>query len=493
MVWLQRDFGLYLVSLFDTYFASVALQFPAKSLAYLLLRYVDIEADKKYQLADWRIRPLPAEMLAYARSDTHYLLYIYDNLRRELVARSKDTNHDLMGEVLNLSRNKAMLTYQREQYDEEEGLGTDGWRKLLLNNKGPSLHSNLQVNVFKRLHRWRDQIAREEDESVNYVLPNRSLVNIAASLPHSMHGVVAACNPVPALVQVYAEDIAYIVQRTRKELAEEAERAEEISAKAIQGHVGAKLKNGITGSTHVWYQDDETAPGGVRSAMEAVKHGTQFNVWADKHDRLHSLILETSPFWTSLEHKNGENDLRYDIGGELADIKLSVPLPPLTAQIYMTVEDAKAIDAEAEEKEMQERVASLAEHPFVLRQKEEGEQRTEKEDGPSGSEVVIARHLGKKLKKRKWTNEGNDDEHEQQQFDSKPADKKKKKAKSKGKGLNKKVEGDATTGSEPIEQFDPYKNIVKGSSGNSLDGVRQTRPKSNNGPTGRSMTFKTEK
>jgi len=492
VIWLQRDFGLYLVSLFDTYFASLALQFPAKSLAYLLLKYVDIEADKKYQLADWRIRPLPTEMLAYARSDTHYLLYIYDNLRRELVARSKNTNHDLMNEVLNLSRNKAMLTYQRERYDEEEGLGTDGWRKLLLNNKGPSLHSNLQVSVFKRLHRWRDQIAREEDESVNYVLPNRSLVNIAASLPHSMHGVVAACNPVPALVQVYAEDIAYIVQRTRKELAEEAKRAEEISAKAIQGDVEAKLKNGITGSTHVWYQDDETAPGGVRSAMEAVRHGTQFNVWADKHDRLHSLILETSPFWTSLEHKNGENGVNYEIGGELADIKLSVPLPPLTAQIYMTAEDAKAIDTEAEEKERQERVASLAEHPFIMRQTDETKQKTENEDDPIGSDTIIVRHLGKKLRKRMWTNEEDEDEHEQQQSDSKPVGKKKKKSKSKGKGLKEKVEGDATTGSEPIEQFDPYKDVVKGSSGNSLNGARQKRPKSN-GPTGKSMTFKTVK
>ena len=492
MIWLQRDFGLYLVSLFDTYFAAVALQFPAKSLAYLLLKYVDVEADKKYQLADWRIRPLPAEMLAYARSDTHYLLYIYDNLRRDLGARSKATNHDLMTEVLNLSRKKAMLAYQRERYDEEEGLGTDGWRKLLLNHKGPSLHSNLQVTVFKRLHRWRDQIAREEDESVNYVLPNRSLVNIAASLPHSMHGVVAACNPVPALVQVHAEDIAYIVQRTRKELAEEAERAEEISAKAIQGNVEAKVKNGITGSTHVWYQDNETAPTGVRSAMEAVKHGTQFNVWPDKHDRLHSLVLETSPFWASLEYKNAENSAKYEIGGELADIKLSVPLPPLTAQIYMTAEDAKAIDTEAEEKERQERVASLAEHPFVMRQKEEVQQKTEKEDGPSGSDVVIARHLGKKLGKRKWRNEVDEDDREPQQSDNKSADKKKKKSKSKGKGLKEKVERDVAMGSEPIEQFDPYKDVRKGS-GNNLDGARQKQPKSNKGPEGKSMTFRTQK
>jgi len=40
-----------------------------------------VQTDKRYQLADWRIRPLPEEMLLYARMDTHYLLYMYDLLK----------------------------------------------------------------------------------------------------------------------------------------------------------------------------------------------------------------------------------------------------------------------------------------------------------------------------------------------------------------------------------------------------------------------------
>ena len=39
------------------------------------------QADKRWQLADWRVRPLSAEMLRYARMDTHFLLCIYDRLR----------------------------------------------------------------------------------------------------------------------------------------------------------------------------------------------------------------------------------------------------------------------------------------------------------------------------------------------------------------------------------------------------------------------------
>lgn len=40
-----------------------------------------LQADKRFQLADWRVRPLTPEMLHYARCDTHYLLYCYDRLR----------------------------------------------------------------------------------------------------------------------------------------------------------------------------------------------------------------------------------------------------------------------------------------------------------------------------------------------------------------------------------------------------------------------------
>ena len=43
-----------------------------------------VQTDKRYQLADWRIRPLQQEMLLYARMDTHYLLYMYDLLRVRL-------------------------------------------------------------------------------------------------------------------------------------------------------------------------------------------------------------------------------------------------------------------------------------------------------------------------------------------------------------------------------------------------------------------------
>jgi exosome complex exonuclease RRP6 len=65
VIWLQRDLGLYLVGLFDTHYATKELGFAGHSLAFILKKYVDFEANKQYQLADWRIRYTPHFALSY--------------------------------------------------------------------------------------------------------------------------------------------------------------------------------------------------------------------------------------------------------------------------------------------------------------------------------------------------------------------------------------------------------------------------------------------
>ena len=64
MIWLQRDFGLYVVGLFDTFHASRSLGYPKNSLAYLLKHFADFDAAKQYQMADWRVRSESPEKLS---------------------------------------------------------------------------------------------------------------------------------------------------------------------------------------------------------------------------------------------------------------------------------------------------------------------------------------------------------------------------------------------------------------------------------------------
>ncbi|KAM6491418.1 Ribonuclease H-like domain containing protein [Amanita muscaria] len=51
IIWLQQDFNLYVVNLFDTFHASRLLDFPRHGLANLLEMYCDFIPDKRYQLA----------------------------------------------------------------------------------------------------------------------------------------------------------------------------------------------------------------------------------------------------------------------------------------------------------------------------------------------------------------------------------------------------------------------------------------------------------
>ena len=54
IVWLQKDFGVYVVNMFDSGQAARALGYESFGLAYLLKRYCGVIVNKEYQRADWR-------------------------------------------------------------------------------------------------------------------------------------------------------------------------------------------------------------------------------------------------------------------------------------------------------------------------------------------------------------------------------------------------------------------------------------------------------
>ena len=50
----------------------------------VLVHLMGFVSSLKMQREDWRQRPLPAEMVQYARTDAHYLLYVANCLTSEL-------------------------------------------------------------------------------------------------------------------------------------------------------------------------------------------------------------------------------------------------------------------------------------------------------------------------------------------------------------------------------------------------------------------------
>ncbi|KAK4688913.1 exosome complex exonuclease RRP6, partial [Tremellales sp. Uapishka_1] len=230
ILWLQQDFDIYVVNLFDTYHACTILELSSKSLAGLLALYCDFQADKRYQMADWRIRPLPKDMLHYARSDTHFLLFVYDNLRDALLAKSSRANspsgegvsaatnpQQAMREVLNRSEDTALRLFERNDYDERGGKGAGGWlnmsRKL---GSKDAIHEEVGY-VFRKLHAWRDGIAREEDESPHHVLPNQMLISLSLLKPQNIISLNRTINGRSEIAQRRSNEILAVIKRSIKE------------------------------------------------------------------------------------------------------------------------------------------------------------------------------------------------------------------------------------------------------------------------------------
>ncbi|NWI12298.1 EXOSX protein, partial [Crypturellus soui] len=205
--WLQKDFGLYLVNMFDTHQAARLLNLGKHSLDHLLKLYCNVDADKQYQLADWRIRPLPEEMIQYARDDTHYLLYIYDKEREALWERANEQPTQLQI-VWQRSRDICLKQYMKPLFTDESYLELYRRQKKHLNTQ--------QLTAFQLLFAWRDKMARQEDESTGYVLPNHMLLKIAEELPKEPQGVIACCNPVPPLVRQQINELHLLVQQARE-------------------------------------------------------------------------------------------------------------------------------------------------------------------------------------------------------------------------------------------------------------------------------------
>ncbi|CAL7952505.1 unnamed protein product [Xylocopa violacea] len=206
--WLQRDLSLYVVNMFDTHQAAKQLNLPYLSLAYLLKRYCNVDPDKHYQMADWRIRPLPEKLMKYAREDTHYLLYIKDILRNALIdVANGQTN--ILKAVYDRSTDICKKTYVKPVWTEDSFMS--------MYRKSQKMFNNKQLYALRELHKWRDHTAREEDDSIGYVLPNHMLLNIAETLPREMQGILACCDSIPPLVRQNLLKLHKIILKAREQ------------------------------------------------------------------------------------------------------------------------------------------------------------------------------------------------------------------------------------------------------------------------------------
>lgn len=203
VLWLQRDFGIYIVNMFDTYYASEILNFARHNLAYIVSALCDTTLDKTLQKSDWRLRPLSEAHIEYARRDTHFLLHCYDKLRNLLLENGNQMKN-LLHSVYDKSKLLCLKVYEKPVFESE---GFEVIIKKSLNSQ--------QRYALRALYKWRDERARTEDESINYVLPDHMLLKIAEVLPRELQGILACCYPVPPFVKQELYFLHHIIHEAR--------------------------------------------------------------------------------------------------------------------------------------------------------------------------------------------------------------------------------------------------------------------------------------
>lgn len=328
VVWLQRDLGLYLVGLFDTHYAARALGYPGGSLAYLLKRFIDFDAQKQYQMADWRIRPLPQELFDYARSDTHFLLYIFDNLRNELIQKSdfSKPNHegDKIWDVLSKSADCALQRYEHPIYDAELGQGPMGWYKLL--SRTPALFTKEQFSVFRAVHKWRDDVAREQDDSVHYIMPNHHIFSIAKAMPTTRSALIGVAQPFTQTERLRADELLSAIARAK--------------AMGNDGPDMIELMNQVEpeGSKRLAAAQTKAAA----AVADEIKPETA--LLTSGPDSSIPIRSSKSAFWGGAFESSAWHQKR-----AVSSIALSVPLPSLTAEIFADPSDTVLANAEPDE------------------------------------------------------------------------------------------------------------------------------------------------
>ena len=164
---LWDDFQFQLENLFDTMIAARMLGRKKLGLDSLLEEKFGVKVSKRFQRADWSRRPLPADMLRYARLDTHFLIQIRNWLAEELKEAGR-------WEIAQEDFRRATRAYQRPEKDRLPSC----WRQQGARDLPPQ-----KAAVLKELNTYRDRIARERDLPLFKVLGNKTLLALAEECP----------------------------------------------------------------------------------------------------------------------------------------------------------------------------------------------------------------------------------------------------------------------------------------------------------------------
>jgi ribonuclease D len=198
LICLKRSFDIQVANLFDTMQAARILGYKQVGLDAMLSEKLGIAVNKKYQKADWAQRPLPPDMLNYARLDTHHLLELRDCLKAEL--QERDRWELAREEFLRLASGNGGVK-----------ANVPSWQRI----SGTQKLTRRQLAIFQELCSWREGQAERMDRPVFKVIDNKRLVEIAQAGPKTLED-LGELNLTPRQIDMYGLSLLQAVDRGSK-------------------------------------------------------------------------------------------------------------------------------------------------------------------------------------------------------------------------------------------------------------------------------------
>ena len=194
---LGYEFGFRAVTIFDTRVAAQFLDEPGIGLAALLDKYIGVRPDKRFQRADWSVRPLTQPMLEYAATDTRHLPVLRDILRDRLTER---------GRLAWVEEECELSTAVRWPVPESPEVAA-------LNIKGARALSPQALAVFRELYVWRTRLAESLDRAAFRIIGNDALFALAERPPADAAALAAISGVGKDLVERRGGEILTAVRR----------------------------------------------------------------------------------------------------------------------------------------------------------------------------------------------------------------------------------------------------------------------------------------
>ena len=169
IVCLKRDFGIHFGHIFDTVVAAQLLGYQATGLAAMLEKHFGLKVSKTFQRDEWFRRPLTPDQLAYAITDTRYLIPLRAILKEALEGAGR----------VSWAEEEFQLLARRE-WTREPFRPDDFWRI-----RGARDLSRREQVVLRELAVMRDTRAQEINRPPFKVMSDAVLLALARQQPRT--------------------------------------------------------------------------------------------------------------------------------------------------------------------------------------------------------------------------------------------------------------------------------------------------------------------